>query len=179
MTKWSSTPRPCSTGLLIPKPSFDGLPNPNSPKRRRQNSGAPSRRYSLCRHLRFEAFRREIHEGLNVVENENSANSFMFFAMGDEIATNHVRDEETAAHDLHLLQSSLVDVNTRVVQPSCATKKWSHAWPLRTKAASPRSPIHTSILMATSRSFWICGSISSPWQHRGVHVEERTPGPAT
>ena len=30
----------------------------------------------------------EIHEGLNVVENENSANGFVFFGKGDEMATN-------------------------------------------------------------------------------------------
>ena len=70
----------------------------------------------LCRYLRSEAFRREINNGLNVVENWNSANSFVFFGKGGEIATNRVRDQEVAAHALHLLQSSLVYVNTRMVQ---------------------------------------------------------------
>ncbi|MFT6103612.1 MAG: TnpA family transposase [Paracoccaceae bacterium] len=70
----------------------------------------------LCRYLRSEAYRREIYEGLNFVENWNSANSFVFFGKGGKIATNRVRDQETAAHALHLLQSSLVYVNTRMVQ---------------------------------------------------------------
>jgi len=70
----------------------------------------------LCRYLRSEAFRREINEGLNVVENWNSANGFVFFGKGGEIATNRVTDQETSAHALHLLQSSLVYVNTRMVQ---------------------------------------------------------------
>lgn len=50
------------------------------------------------------------------MENWNSANSFVFFGKGGEIATNRVQDQEIAAHALHLLQSSLVYVNTRMVQ---------------------------------------------------------------
>lgn len=70
----------------------------------------------LCRYIRSEAFRREIHEGLNVVENWNSANGFVFFGKGGEIASNRIADQETSALALQLVQASMVYVNTRMVQ---------------------------------------------------------------
>ena len=36
----------------------------------------------LCRYLGSEAFRREVHEGLNVVETWNGTNGFVFFGKG-------------------------------------------------------------------------------------------------
>src|SRR2546425_9269146 len=39
----------------------------------------------LCRYLQSEALRQEIHEGLNVIENWNSANGFILFGKGGEL----------------------------------------------------------------------------------------------
>jgi hypothetical protein len=62
--------------------------------------------------LRLPELRREIHEGLNVVENWNSANGFIFYGRAGELATNQREDAEVAMLCLHLLQICLVYINT-------------------------------------------------------------------
>jgi TnpA family transposase len=52
--------------------------------------------------------RQEIHAGLNVVENWNSANSFIFSGKSGEIASNNRADQEIALLSLHLLQMYVV-----------------------------------------------------------------------
>lgn len=79
----------------------------------------------LCRYLRQEALRQEIHENLNVVENWNSANSFVFFGKGGEVATNRLEDQEISVLALHLLQNCLVYVNTRMLQSVLGNPTWA------------------------------------------------------
>ena len=71
-----------------------------------------------------EALRREVHEGLNVVESWNSANGFIFFGKGGEVASNRLDDQEVSVHALHLLQSCLAYVNTLMLQRVLVEPTW-------------------------------------------------------
>lgn len=78
----------------------------------------------LCEYLNLEKMRIEINEGLNVVENWNSANGFIFYGKGGEISTNRIEDQEIAILSLHLLQNCLVYINTLMIQNILYQKKW-------------------------------------------------------
>ncbi len=78
----------------------------------------------LCEYLHSEALRREINEGLNVVELWNGINDFIFFGRGREFATNQRRDQEVSMLCLHLLQNCLVLINTLMMQRVLIEPTW-------------------------------------------------------
>ena len=88
--------------------------------------GKVNRTIFVCEYLRLETLRREIHEGLNVIENWNGANDFIFYGRGSEITTNQREDQETAMLCLHLLQICLVYINTLLIQQVLAEPGWAN-----------------------------------------------------
>ena len=59
-----------------------------------------------------------------MVETWNSANGFIFFGKGGEVASNRLDDQEVSVQALHLLQSCLVYVNTLMLQRVLAEPAW-------------------------------------------------------
>ena len=64
-------------------------------------------------------------EGLQVIENWNSANDFILYGKGGEFASNWIEDQEILMLSLHLLQVSLVYVNTLMIQQVLTEPMWS------------------------------------------------------
>ena len=78
----------------------------------------------LCRYLHAEVLRQEVQEALNVIEQWNGTNGFIFFGKGGEIATNRLEDQEVSVLCLHLLQICLVYINTLMIQNVLAEPAW-------------------------------------------------------
>ncbi len=78
----------------------------------------------LCRYLDSEERRREIHVGLNVVESWNSTNGFIYYGKRGELSTNRKDSQEMGLLCLHLLQASMVYINTLMIQQVIQEPGW-------------------------------------------------------
>ena len=78
----------------------------------------------ICRYLHSESLRREIHEGLNVIEQWNGATDFVFFARRGEMSSNRREDHEISMLALHLIQNCMVYINTLMIQNILSKPHW-------------------------------------------------------
>ena len=78
----------------------------------------------LCHYLDSEGLRREIHEGLNIIESWNSANRFIFYGRTAEFGSSRLKTQELGMLALHLLQNSLVFMNTLMIQQVLTDEQW-------------------------------------------------------
>lgn len=97
--------------------------------------GRAVRTIYVCRYLSSKELRIEVEEALNVIENWNSGNNFIFFGKRGVISSNDEVDQELSILCLHLMQSSLVYINTLMQQQVLKTPEWEGRLTLEDKRA--------------------------------------------
>ena len=110
-----------------------------------QELGRAVKTIFLCRYLYSKELREEINEALNVVERWNSINDFIFYGKKSTISKNEISEQELSILSLHLLQSSLVYINTLMIQRVLESPEWRNKLTIEDRRAlSPLIYLHVN-----------------------------------
>jgi TnpA family transposase len=88
-------------------------------------TGRAQRTLFIARYLQDRDLQREINAGLNVVENYNGVNDYIFFGKSGELSSNRREEQEISMICLQILQSCLGYVNTLMIQDTLAGPEWA------------------------------------------------------
>ena len=77
----------------------------------------------LCNYLPSPEQKGEVQAGLNVIENWNGANDFIFYGRGGKFETNNPEEMEISMLCLHLLQNCLILINTLLLEQTIQQEK--------------------------------------------------------
>lgn len=78
----------------------------------------------LCKYLSSVNLRQEIHEGLNIIERWNGINDFIFYGKRRTLSGSNPAEFELQMLCLHILQLSMVYINTLLLQQILVESEW-------------------------------------------------------